>query len=347
VPDAPAILAVDVEKTFGATRAVAGASLRVDRGQLVALLGPSGSGKTSLLRLVAGFEMPDAGAIAIGGHDVAGPDVWVEPEHRRVGMVFQDGALFPHLTVAKNVGFGDATPARVTECLQMVGLAHRDRAYPHELSGGERQRVALARALAPEPEVILLDEPFASLDTSLRIALREHVAEILRAAHASALLVTHDQQEALSLADVVVVMRAGRVEQFGSPEEVYRRPASRWMAEFLGDADVLHGVAGGAGTVACELGVLPTDRDARGDVDVVIRPDAVRLGAVQPGGTAARVTGSTFLGHELVTRVQLPSGSELRSRAAGATAWQVGDEVSVTVDGPVFTYAREHDGAPA
>jgi iron(III) transport system ATP-binding protein len=326
---------------------VAGTSLRVERGQLVALLGPSGSGKTSLLRLVAGFEMPDAGSIAVGGREVAGSDVWVEPEHRRVGMVFQDGALFPHLTVAKNVGFGDATPERVQECLEMVGLAHRDRAYPHELSGGERQRVALARALAPEHEVILLDEPFASLDTSLRIALREHVTAILRDAHASALLVTHDQQEALSLADHVVVMRAGRVEQAGTPEDVYRQPASRWMAEFLGEADVLLGTANGAATVECELGTLPAGRDAHGDVDVVIRPDSVRLDAPQPGAVTARVTGSTFLGHEQVTRVQLPSGAEVRTRAAGASAWQVGDEVSVIVDGPVFTYARGHGGAPA
>jgi iron(III) transport system ATP-binding protein len=334
-------------KRFGDTLAVAGASLRVERGQLVALLGPSGSGKTSLLRLVAGFEMPDAGTISVGGHVMAGPDVWVEPEHRRVGMVFQDGALFPHLTVAKNVGFGDASTARVTECLEMVGLAHRERAYPHELSGGERQRVALARALAPEPEVILLDEPFASLDTSLRVALREHVTDVLRAAHASALLVTHDQQEALSLADVVVVMRAGRVEQTGTPEAVYRQPASRWMAEFLGEADVLHGTASGAGAVQCELGTLPTAGGASGDVDVVIRPDSVRLDAPAPGVVTAHVVGSTFLGHEQVTRVQLPSGAELRSRAAGAPAWHVGDEVTVIVDGPVFTYAREHDGAPA
>ena len=337
-----------MEKRFGETLAVARASLRVDRGQLVALLGPSGSGKTSLLRLVAGFELPDGGSISVGGQEVAGPGVWVEPEHRRVGMVFQDGALFPHLTVAKNVGFGDATPERVRECLEMVGLAHRDRAYPHELSGGERQRVALARALAPEPEVILLDEPFASLDTSLRIALREHVTEILRAAHASALLVTHDQQEALSLADHVVVMRAGRVEQAGTPEDVYRRPASSWMAQFLGEADVLPGVAGAAsGTVECELGTLRTESDARGDVDVVIRPDLVRITAPHPGAITARVVGSTFLGHEQVTRVQLPSGAELRSRAAGTATTRPGDEVAVTVDGPVATFAREHDGAPA
>jgi iron(III) transport system ATP-binding protein len=324
---------------------VAGASLTVERGQLVALLGPSGSGKTSLLRLIAGFESPDGGTIAIGGRPVAGPGVWVEPEHRRVGMVFQDGALFPHLTVERNVGFGDASPDRVTECLELVGLADRARAYPHELSGGERQRVALARALAPAPDVILLDEPFASLDAGLRITLREQVLAILRAAEASALLVTHDQHEALSLADVVVVMRAGRVEQAGSPEEIYRRPATRWMAEFVGEAEVLHGVAT-AHTVDCELGVLTTDGNARGDVDVVIRPDALRLERPGAGTPTATVVGRTFFGHEQVTRVRLPSGREVRSRGAD-DGWQVGEEVGVHVVGPVATFARATDGKPA
>ena len=332
-----------MHKTFGATHAVAGASLTVERGELVALLGPSGSGKTSLLRLIAGFEVPDAGTISVGEREVAGPDVWVEPEHRRVGMVFQDGALFPHLTVSGNVGFGDATSERVTECLELVGLADRARAYPHELSGGERQRVALARALAPGPEVILLDEPFASLDTGLRVTLREQVVEILRAADASALLVTHDQQEALSLADVVVVMRAGRVEQSGTPEEVYRHPVTRWMAEFLGEAEVLTGVAR-SDTVECELGVLSIDRAACGPVDVVIRPDSVLLDRPQPGATTAQVVSRTFLGHEQVTRVRLPSGHELRSRSAATTAWDVGDEVTVVVVGPVATFAPAADG---
>ena len=183
-----AIDAVDVSKAFGGTRAVAGATVAVEQGQLVALLGPSGSGKTTLLRVIAGFEVPDAGTVAIGGRTVAGDGVWEEPERRRIGMVFQDGALFPHLTVAGNVGFGDAGPGRVDECLALVGLADRSGSYPHELSGGERQRVALARALAPEPEVVLLDEPFASLDAGLRATLREEVAAILREAGASALV---------------------------------------------------------------------------------------------------------------------------------------------------------------
>ncbi len=171
-----AIDAVGVEKAFGRTRAVAGASLRVPSGELVALLGPSGSGKTTLLRVIAGFEAPDAGRVAIGGRPVAGDGAWVEPEHRRIGMVFQDGALFPHLTVAGNVGFGAGRSERVGECLELVGLADRAGDYPHELSGGERQRVALARALAADPEVVLLDEPFAALDAGLRDSLREEVA---------------------------------------------------------------------------------------------------------------------------------------------------------------------------
>jgi iron(III) transport system ATP-binding protein len=180
-----AIDAEGVEKSFGAVRAVDGASLRVGEGELVALLGPSGSGKTTLLRVIAGFEEPDTGRVAIAGREVAGNGSWVEPEHRRIGMVFQDGALFPHLTVEGNVGFGARRRERVAECLELVGLAGRTSDFPHELSGGERQRVALARALAADPEVVLLDEPFASLDAGLRESLRVEVAEILRAAASS------------------------------------------------------------------------------------------------------------------------------------------------------------------
>jgi iron(III) transport system ATP-binding protein len=240
-----AIRATGIRKSFGDTVAVEAADLQVERGDVVALLGPSGSGKTTLLRVIAGFERPDAGTVAIGDLQAVGPGTWVEPEARHIGMVFQDGALFPHLTVAANVGFGEPKEGRVESCLALVGLADRGKSYPHELSGGEAQRVALARALATEPEVVLMDEPFASLDASLREALREEVVAILRAAGASALLVTHDQQEALSLADVVVVMRGGRVEQAGPPQEVYDHPANRWVAEFLGAAEVLPGTVAG------------------------------------------------------------------------------------------------------
>jgi iron(III) transport system ATP-binding protein len=273
--------------------------------------------------------------------------VWEEPERRRIGMVFQEGALFPHLTVEKNVGFGEASPARVAEVLALVGLADRGRSYPHELSGGERQRVALARALAPQPEVVLLDEPFASLDATLRVSLREEVARILRDAEASALLVTHDQQEALSLADVVTVMRAGSVEQTGTPEAVYTRPGSRWVAEFLGDAEVLPGTAAD-GVVRCELGAFPTDRARHGDVEVIVRPEAIVLttgasdgGAAPDGAVAARVVQRSYYGHDQVVLLELASGRRVRSRSRGAERWSVDDPVMVRVCGPVTTVAPE------
>ncbi|HEX6418250.1 MAG TPA: ABC transporter ATP-binding protein [Acidimicrobiales bacterium] len=346
MPGASAIGATDIHKSFGRTRAVAGASLSVCRGELVALLGPSGSGKTTLLRVIAGFEVPDAGTVTIGDRLVAGAGTWEEPDRRRVGMVFQDGALFPHLTVAGNVGFGEPGPGRVEQCLELVGLADRVRSYPHELSGGERQRVALARALASDPEVVLLDEPFASLDAGLRVALREEVVSILRAAGASALLVTHDQQEALSLADVVVVMRDGRVEQAGTPEAVYAHPATRWAAEFLGAAEVLPGTARD-GTVDCELGRFPTDRTLRGAVEVVVRPESLTIGAAgatngstpPPGAAAARVVGRTYYGHDQLVCLELASGRRVQSRSPGAARWQPGDGVRVWVEGPVSVLA--------
>ncbi|MGH9210457.1 MAG: ABC transporter ATP-binding protein [Acidimicrobiales bacterium] len=341
-----AIHAADIHKTFGSTRAVAGATVTVQQGELVALLGPSGSGKTTLLRIIAGFEVPDAGGVTIGDRRVAGDGVWVEPDRRRVGMVFQDGALFPHLSVAGNVGFGEPREGRVEECLTLVGLADRARSYPHELSGGERQRVALARALANQPEVVLLDEPFASLDAGLREALREEVAAILREAGASALLVTHDQQEALSLADVVVVMREGRVEQAGTPEEVYALPSTRWAAEFLGAADVVPGTAVD-GIVDCELGRFPADPGLRGAVEVVVRPEVVAISAVHgadrphtPNGASdARVVGRSFYGHDQLVRLELASGLQLRSRSSGSAPWHPGDDVRVWVAGPVNVLA--------
>ncbi|HEX5367460.1 MAG TPA: ABC transporter ATP-binding protein [Acidimicrobiales bacterium] len=345
----PAIRATDVRKSFGTTVAVSGASLQVAQGAVVALLGPSGSGKTTLLRLVAGFEVPDAGTVEIGGRQVAGPSSWVEPDRRRVGMVFQDGALFPHLTVAGNVAFGEPAPGRAEESLALVGLSHRARSYPHELSGGERQRVALARALATDPDVVLLDEPFASLDAGLRESLREEVVAILRAAGASALLVTHDQQEALSLADEVVVMRAGRVEQSGRPEHVYGHPTSRWAAEFLGAADVVPGTADGR-FVECELGRLAADRPLRGPVEVVIRPESVAIGPAHPpvagegpdvpdGAVKATVVGRSYYGHDQLVRLELASGLRLRSRGPGTTPWHRGDEVRAWVTGPVSVLA--------
>ena len=334
-----AIDVADVSRAFGRTRAVDRASVRIPRGQIAALIGPSGSGKTTLLRMVAGFETPDEGRIRIDGREVAGPGVFVEPDVRRIGMVFQDGALFPHLDVTRNLAFSGASAARVAECLELVGLADRADAYPHELSGGERQRIALARALAADPAVVLLDEPFAALDESLRTHLREQVAAILRAAGATALLVTHHQEEALSLADQVVVMRDGRVAQDGTPEEVYARPATRWVAEFLGDADVLPGTAGG-GVAECELGAFAVDAGRTGAVEVVLRPEQL---AITPGGAdgssdgrvAARVRRRSYFGHDQLLELELASGTGVRCRLPGGTVWRPGDAVDVRVLGDV------------
>jgi iron(III) transport system ATP-binding protein len=338
-------LAIDargVEKAFGPTRAVAGASLRVREGELVALLGPSGSGKTTFLRTIAGFETLDAGTVAIAGRAVAGAGTWVEPEDRRIGMVFQDGALFPHLTVEGNVAFGASSPARVGECLALVGLAGRGRSYPHELSGGERQRVALARALAADPDVVLLDEPFAALDAGLRESLRAEVAAILREAGTAALLITHDQAEALSLARTVAVMRDGRVEQVGTPEEIYERPATRWVAEFLGEADVLPGTAAG-GLAECELGRFGVPPHLAGDIELVVRPESVAIGhaAAHHSAAEAVVVSRSFYGHDQLVQLALPSGLTLRSRRLGFPAWHPGDRVRVWIDGPVSALAPE------
>jgi len=329
----PAIQASGVHKAFDGTPALAGAGVTVEPGQLVALLGPSGSGKTTLLRVIAGLEVADAGSVAINGRPVAGPGVWVEPEQRHVGMVFQDGALFPHLSVADNVGFGHPAEGRIDVCLELVGLADRRTAYPHELSGGERQRVALARALAPEPEVVLLDEPFTALDATLRTSLRADVARILRDAGASALLVTHDQQEALSLADVVVMMRAGVVEQVGSPEELYARPATRWAAEFLGAAQVVSGVVEGA-VVRSDLGELPVpDGVAAGAVELVVRPEQVVIDPVGP--VTASVVSSEYFGHDHLVVLELAGGRRVQSRGPGRAAWGAGDQVRIRVEGRV------------
>jgi iron(III) transport system ATP-binding protein len=341
-----AIEAHGLARSFNGRRAIDGVGLRLERGGFLAVLGPSGSGKTTLLRLIAGFEPPDAGSVRIGGRVVSGPGVWVEPEARRVGMVFQQGALFPHLTVAGNVGFGATGSGRVAECLELVGLSDRASGYPHELSGGERQRVALARALAADPEVVLLDEPFSALDAGLRERLREEVAAILRAAGTSTLLVTHDQSEALSLADTVAVLREGRLEQVGTPEEVYERPRSHWVANFLGEADVVPGTARD-GFAECELGRFAVGPELDGEVALVIRPESVAIGhrAARDADASALVVGRSFYGHDQLVELELPSGLRLRSRRLGFPAWHPGDRVRVWLDGPVTALASDH--APA
>src|ERR671910_160939 len=263
-----------VSKRYGAVRAVDEAQLCVERGEFVALLGPSGCGKTTLLRLIAGFEDPDGGTVDVAGRRVAGAGTWVPPEQRRVGMVFQDYALFPHLTVAENVGFGlsrRARSARVAELLAIVGLDGLGRRYPHELSGGQQQRVALSRALAPSPELVLLDEPWSNVDPFLRETLRAEVSEIIRPLGVTVLLVTHDREEAFSLADRIALMRDGSVVQEGTSEDLYFSPVSRWAAEFVGAANVLTGRIVG-GLVETSIGAFPANgASAREAAQVLLR----------------------------------------------------------------------------
>ena len=338
-----ALVLSDVAKSFGDVRAVAGADLDVPAGQICALLGPSGCGKTTTLRLIAGLERPDAGTITLGGRMLSGAGEFLAPERRRIGMVFQDYALFPHLDVAGNVGYGlgrRPDRARVGEVLEMVGLGGVAGRAVHELSGGQQQRVALARALAPTPELILLDEPFSNLDATLRDRLRQEVREILAAAGVTTLFVTHDQEEALSLAETVAVMRDGRIEQSGTPEEVYSRPATRWMAEFVGEIEVLEGHARD-GRAECELGSLPSESGIRGPVDVLVRPESLAIGLQGPQrAAAAEVVSRQFFGHDQLVELRLPSGRVIRSRRLGFPPWHPGDRVSVWIDGPADVLPR-------
>jgi iron(III) transport system ATP-binding protein len=321
-----------LSKSFGTVHAVDDVDFQVRRGELVAVLGPSGCGKTTLLRLIAGFERPDAGSIDVGGARLAGPGDWVQPERRRIGMVFQDYALFPHLDVEDNVAFGLVKHARedrdrlTRRTLELVGLQHKSGSYPHELSGGERQRVALARALAPEPQLVLLDEPFSSLDASLRAGLRREVELILREAEATAVLVTHDQEEALSLADRLAVMRDGQLVQVGSPEEVYLQPAGRWAAQFVGDVNVLAGVAKG-GAVETELGVFELPQPADGSVQVGVRPEQLQLRPDDQGN--AEVLEREFRGHDVLYRLRHETGRTVLVQLPSLELHDVGARVFV------------------
>ncbi|MFU8839390.1 MAG: ABC transporter ATP-binding protein [Nitriliruptoraceae bacterium] len=339
-------------KRYGGTVAVDRVDLTVPRGGLTALLGPSGCGKTTVLRLVAGLLDPDAGTIEIDGQVVTGPGTAVPPERRNVGMVFQDYALFPHLSVARNVAYGlralprAARPARVAEALDLVGLEALGDRLPTQLSGGQQQRVALARALAPEPDLILLDEPFSNLDASLRATVREEVRAILKAAEQTAVFVTHDQEEALSLADEVAVMQEGRVHQVAPPQVLYTQPATRFVAEFVGEADVLPGTRAGRYLVDTPIGRLPADRALRaGEVTVVIRPEAltVRADADGPGV----VTGLSYFGHDQLVTVEVAGGHRLRSRRGPALDLDRGDRVRLEVVGPVVAFDQDASVAAA
>ena len=329
-PEALAIRCRDLTKRFGDITAVEGFHLDVWAGSVVSLLGPSGCGKTTALRLIAGFEEPDSGTVEIAGRQVASKEGWVPPELRQVGMVFQDHALFPHLDVAGNVGFGLASgsAARVDEVLDLVGLGDLAQRKPSDLSGGQQQRVALARALAPNPQVVLLDEPFSSLDASLREQVRGEVRQILELAGATAVLVTHDQEEALSFSDVVAVMRDGSAVQVAPPTTLYLEPADEWVAGFVGDADFLDATVS-EGLATTPVGTFPAAEDAT-SARVMLRPEAVVIES-DPAGVGV-VVDRRFFGHDQLVTVRLDDGAEIRSRFGPTPVLAEGTRVAVKAE---------------
>jgi len=340
--------------------AVERADLNVEPGSIVALLGPSGCGKTSLLRAIAGLEEPSSGEVVIGGRTASAcPDpasstkrTWVQPEQRDVGMVFQDGALFPHLSVRQNIVFGlratrkkfskPEIAARVAELLELVDLADYGNRMPGTLSGGQQQRVALARSLAPQPKVLLLDEPFSALDTALRVQVRAEVARILRNIGVTTIFVTHDQDEAFVLGDKVAVMQNGRIEQFGTPDELYRSPRTPWVAGFVGEANFVVGTVtdeAAAEVAATPIGVISID-DHRTDptesqVQVLVRPEQIALAAWsdaddRPVGEAATVAAVEYYGHDVRYELELDDGTTLAARTHSTELFARNDRVVAT-----------------
>ncbi|MEJ7770795.1 MAG: ABC transporter ATP-binding protein [Geodermatophilaceae bacterium] len=342
-----------VDKSFGRTPVLRNLSLDVAQGSIAAVLGPSGCGKTTLLRILAGFEAPDAGEVRIGGRVVAGPSGEVPPERRAIGFVPQEGALFPHLSVRRNVGYGlgrrGDRSVRVLEVLDLVGLAHLVDRMPHELSGGQQQRVAVARALAPRPALVLLDEPFSSLDAGLRGEVRSVVSAAMRADGATAVLVTHDQEEALSCADLVAVMQHGGIVQAADPITVYRAPSDLDVAEFVGDAVKVRATFTG-GFAETEVGRLPLRAPLPPDGSgiALIRPEQFvvtnRNGSAAPSteygpAVAATAGQQSFLGHDALLAISLSSGAVVTARSLDPGP--AGERpVWLSVRGPVNGYVR-------
>ena len=318
-----------VSKRFGALEVLQGIALDVAADETVALLGPSGCGKTTLLRAIAGLERIDDGEIVIDGSVVSGPGTHVRPEDRRIGMVFQDWALFPHLTVGENVAYGltrdERRAGRVDDALRLVDLATLAGRMPSTLSGGQQQRVALARALAPRPRAILLDEPFSNLDTALRVQVRTEVHRLLAELGITTVFVTHDQEEAFALGDRVAVMRAGVIEQHATPAEIYDEPATRWVADFVGDANLLPAHADGA-CATTAIGPVTLRHERHGAVDVLVRPEHV----VVDVGDAGVVELVEYYGHDHVAIVLLDDGTRLRSRSPGPPRFARGQRVGVS-----------------
>ncbi len=330
----------DVGKTFGTTPVVHSLSFRLEQGAIGCLLGPSGCGKTTVLRLVAGFEAVSTGEILIDGNVVSAPGQTLPPERRQVGMVFQDYALFPHLTVEKNIAFGlhrwppDARASRVRELLELVGLKDHARLYPHQLSGGQQQRVALARALAPKPELLLLDEPFSNLDVELRERLGLELRQILKHENMTAILVTHDQQEAFAMADEIGVMHEGRIQQWDDAYRLYHQPANRFVADFIGQGVFLPGTVLNSHQIEIELGILdgsfPPECSRGCPVDVLIRPDDIVHDDASP--LLGEVVHKAFRGASILYTLRLPSGGTALSLVPSHHNHALGEKIGIRLD---------------
>ena len=324
------IRARSVTKSYGLENVLSDFNLDVWNGSIVGILGMSGSGKTTALRLIAGFERPDSGIIEMRNDIISSEDTFLPPENRNVGMVFQDYALFPHLNVEKNISFGlsslEIKSGRLEEVISMCNLEQYRRKFPQELSGGQQQRVALARALAPNPEVILLDEPFTSLDAHMARDLREEVITLLKQTETTAIIVTHDQEEALSVCDVVSVLEKGKVIQSATPQEIYLNPVSQTVANSVGDPNILKGFSTD-GKVETSLGSFVSAYN--GALDVSIRPECIELTLDNEGSYV--VTECTFYGHDQVISFSNNKGEIFRARSLPDTIYESGDKVTVNI----------------
>ncbi|MGH2403712.1 MAG: ABC transporter ATP-binding protein [bacterium] len=327
----------DLTKRFDSLVAVDRLNLSIREGELITLLGPSGCGKTTTLRMIGGFEAPNEGEISFGDR----PVTWLPPESRNIGIVFQNYALFPHMTVGENIAFGlemrHELGARIRErvlaILRKVQLAGLERRYPHQLSGGQQQRVALARALVVNPAVLLLDEPLANLDAKLREEMRFYIRHLQREFGITTIYVTHDQSEAMVLADRIALMKDGRLQQLGSAEDIYRRPSNGWVAEFIGLSNFIRGtVAGrqdGALSVRTAAGTFSCTGEAAGDVMICVRPESLHFGGQHPNRLSAIVRERVFLGNLLDYQMEGPGGLRLRVQADPSRIFAPGTRVDL------------------
>lgn len=358
--DDPVVLALEnVTKRFGPEVAVDGVSFTVHDGEILTLLGPSGTGKTTILRLIAGLERPDTGKIHLHGDTIANAETGtaVSPEERDVGVVFQDFALFPHLTAAENIAFGiddwpaEQRDARVEELLELIDLQDQADSPPEELSGGQRQRVALARSLAPEPSIILLDEPFSNLDESHRVRMREEIRRILKETDTTTISVTHDQEEALSISDRLAVMTDGHIEQAGHPEAIFQQPRSRFVADFLGHASFLPGTVKGE-HVETAIGPIPleqihglTEEYQGTDIDVLVRPDDVAALPAPEERSDGHLVYRRYLGPSVLYRVEMTDGTTVESLHNHSDQIDLDEAISIHLiaDHELAWFPRESD----